>query len=271
MAAAEAAREVWLATLGKPPRDRATAWRTFLAANPGSPYAAAIRTEIASLEGQAAELDAAVAAANAPDQGAPQRPALADALAELAGRPIGSLYAAVPARVSPGRPIGVVFTKTQPLADPVWLYVQAPGTRSFARVALAGDGDAYLRATIPAELVRPGTLAWYVTAADRALIGDEDAPQTITVERDLAETAPERGRTQIHTSLDYVDFDGGLEDGFDQYAQAELDFAYQFRAQVHTARVGFGTMSGTGGPRTSSTPTPPASASTPAPTSAAAP
>lgn len=249
VAAAEAAREVWLATLGKPPRDRATAWRTFLAANPGSPYAAAIRTEIASLEGQAAELDAAVAAANAPDQGAPQRPALADALAELAGRPIGSLYAAVPARVSPGRPIGVVFTKTQPLADPVWLYVQAPGTRSFARVALAGDGDAYLRATIPAELVRPGTLAWYVTAADRALIGDEDAPQTITVERDLAETAPERGRTQIHTSLDYVDFDGGLEDGFDQYAQAELDFAYQFRAQVHTARVGFGTMSGTGGPK----------------------
>ena len=93
------------------------------------------------------------------------------------------------------------------------------------------------------------TLAWYVTAADRALIGDEDAPQTITVERDLAETAPERGRTQIHTSLDYVDFDGGLEDGFDQYAQAELDFAYQFRAQVHTARVGFGTMSGTGGPK----------------------
>ena len=106
----------------------------------------------------------------------------------------------MPARVSPGRPIGVVFTKTQPLADPVWLYVQAPGTRSFARVALAGDGDAYLRATIPAELVRPGTLAWYVTAADRALIGDEDAPQTITVERDLAETAPERGRTQIHTN-----------------------------------------------------------------------
>ncbi len=242
VAAAEAAREVWLTTLGKPPRDRAAAWRTFLAANPGTPYAATIRAEIASLEGQATVLDAAVAAANAPDQGAPQRPALADALAELAGRPIGSLYAAVPARVSPGRPIGVVFTKTAPLTDPVWLYVQAPGTRSFARVALASDGDAYLRATIPAELVRPGAVAWYVAAADQPLIGDEDEPRTITVEHDLAEGAPERGRTQIHTSLDYVDFDGGLEDGFDQYAQAELDFAYQFRAQVHTARVGFGTM-----------------------------
>ena len=249
VAAAEAAREVWLTTLGKAPRDRVTAWRTFLTANPGTPYAATIRAEIASLEGQAIALDAAVAAANAADQGGPKRPALVDALAELAGRPIGSLYAAVPTRVSPGRPIGVVFTRTQPLADPVWLYVQPPGARSYTRVALAADGDGYLRATIPAELVRPGTVAWYVSAADRSLIGDEDAPQTITVERDLAEAAPARGRTQIRTSLDYVDFDGGLEDGFDQYAQAELDFAYQFRAQVHTARVGFGTMSGTGGPK----------------------
>lgn len=249
VAAAEEARAAWRETLGKPPRDRATVWQGFLIAHPTSPYAAAVRAEIASLEGQARTLDAAVAAANAAHTGVPERPAVTEALAELAGPAVGSLYAAAPARVLPGRPVELAFTKTQPLTEPLWLYVQPPGATSYQRMPLVADGDAYLRGTIGADLVRPGVLAWYVAVGDRAIYGDEDAPRTIEVARDLAEAAPERGRTQIHTSLDYVDFDGGLEDGFDQYAQAELDFAYQFRDRVHTARVGFGTMSGTGGPK----------------------
>ena len=250
-AAVAAAAEVsarWRTTLGRPPHERAAQWRTFLTEHPTTPYAASIRTEIESLDRQAKILDDAVAAANAPDDGS-RRPALADALAELVGLSDGALYASVPARVSPGRPVGVAFTQVRPVEGTLWLYVRAPGAATYQRVALAADGDAYLRATIPAELVTAGALAWYVAAAELPILGAPDAPRVITVERDLADPAPARGRTQIHTALDYVDFDGGLESGFDQYAQAELDFAYQFRATVHTARVGFGTMSGTGGPK----------------------
>lgn len=246
--AATDASTQWRATLGRPPHERAAQWRAFLTEHPTTPYAAIIGAEIESLDRQAKLLDDAVAAANAPDDGS-RRPALADALAELVGAPDGALYAAVPTRVSPGRPIGVAFTQVHPVEGALWLYVRAPGTATYQRVALAADGDAYLRATIAAELVTAGALQWYVAAADRPVLGAPDAPRVITVERDLSEPAPARGRTQIHTALDYVDFDGGLESGFDQYAQAELDFAYQFRAAVHTARVGFGTMSGTGGPK----------------------
>ena len=155
----------------------------------------------------------------------------------------------MPDRASPGRPIGVAFTMVRPIDGIVWLYVRAPGAGSFQRVALGADGDAYLRATIPAELVRPGTLAWYVAVGDDEILGRSAEPRTITIERDLAEPAPARGRTRIHTALDYVDFDGGLGGGFDQYYQADLAFTYRFLTPVHAVRLGFGSMSGKGGPK----------------------
>jgi hypothetical protein len=248
VAAADAASAAWRTTLGQPPRVRAEAWRAFLTANPRSPYAAAIETEIANLTTQADALDAAIAAANAARAGG-QRPAIADALAAQVGQPEGAVYAVVPDRVAPERPIGVVLTRVAPVAGPVWLYVRTAGAPAYTRVAMADDGDAYLRATIPAEQVRGRAVEWYVTAGERALVGEADAPRSIAVERPVVEAPPAAGRTQVRTAVDYVDFDGGLEDGFDQYVQWEAEAAYRFLAKVHTARVGFGIMSGTGGPK----------------------
>lgn len=246
---AEAAGALWQRTLGKAPAERAALWTEFLAANPTTPYAQPIRAEIASLERQAAELARAVEAAGAPGVVLDRRPLLAAALAQLVGHPAGVLWPAVPSRVSPGRPIAVAFAVVKPFTGTPWLYVRAAGERTFSRVALVPDGDAYLRATIDAAAVRGRELAWYVAVGDDRILGDEQNPRVIAIDRDLAEAPPAIGRTQIHTALDYVDFDGGLERGFDQYYQAELDFAYRFLSPVHTVRLGFGTMSGTGGPK----------------------
>lgn len=247
--AATAAGALWKRTLGQRPGDRAALWREFLTEHPGSPYAATIRVEIASLERQAAELAKAIEAAGTPSVEPDRRPALADALAELAGRPAGPLWPAVPTRVSPGRPIAVSFAIVTELTGTPWLYVREAGARAFTRTALTPDGDGYLRATIPAEAVHGDGLAWYVAAGDRPILGDEVDPRRIQIDRDLDDPPPAEGRTTIHTSLDYVDFDGGLEDGYDQYYQAEVDAAYRFLKPIHTVRLGFGTMSGAGGPK----------------------
>ena len=59
----------------------------------------------------------------------------------------------------------------------------------------------------------------------------------------------QQGRSHIDAHVDYVDFDGKLGDGYDQYYQAEIDFTYRFLEPVYAVRLGFGTLSGIGGPK----------------------
>ena len=247
---ATAARAVWTTTLGQPPATRAAAWRAFLAERPATPYAAAIRAEIASLERQAQALDAAEAAARTPAPVIDRRRALGAALAALVGEARGPLWAAAPTRVAPGRPIAMAFAVRARVAGAPWLYVRPAGADAFQRLALIADGDDYLRATIPAELVRGPRVEWYVEIGeDQPVVGRREAPRAIAVEADVAEPPPQPGRTQIALRLDYVDFDGGFEQGHDQYRQLEAEFAYRFLRPVHTVRVGFGSLAGTGGPK----------------------
>jgi hypothetical protein len=58
-----------------------------------------------------------------------------------------------------------------------------------------------------------------------------------------------QGRSHVDVHVDYVDFDGKLSKGYDQYYQAEMDFTYRFIKPIYAVRLGFGTLSGTGGPR----------------------
>jgi hypothetical protein len=48
--------------------------------------------------------------------------------------------------------------------------------------------------------------------------------------------------------VDLVDFDG-LGSEWDQYLHGEVDFMYRFFRPIYSLRLGFGTMSGTGGPK----------------------
>ncbi len=257
VAAAAEVEGVWRSTLGRPPRTRVAAWAAYVEAHPDSPYVAAIRVEQASLTTQAEALERAATAATevgpVTSTVLGRRRALARALVELRGElgPDQVLWAAVPTRVRPGEPVAFAFAIPTALPDgAAWLYVRPTGAASFTRVPLVADGDAYLRATVPGVDVAAGRLAWFVEIGDRAVgQGTRDEPMTIAVDTDVDEPAPAKDRTSIETSLDYVDFDGGLGKGFDQYYQADLAFTYRFLTPVHAIRLGFGSMSGKGGPK----------------------
>ena len=245
-----AARAAWESTLGRPPSDRAQLWRAFLASRPSSPYAAVIRTEIASLEAQQETLDRAAAAATATEPVLDRRRALAQALAELRRDSTrGKLWVGAPSRVAHGQPVVLTFAVREQLAGAMWLYVRGDDG-AFRRVELTPDGDAYLRATIPAEHVRGERVEWFVEIGEGAArMGSREEPYRIAVDRDVVEPPPAPNRTTISTSIDYVDFDGGLAKGYDQYYQAEADFTYRFLKPVHAVRIGFGSLSGKGGPK----------------------
>jgi hypothetical protein len=245
-----AARTVWEKSLGKAPVDRAHYWRAFLAARPSTPYAGAIRAEIASLDAQQQTLDRAAEAAAAPEPVQDRRRALAEALTVLRNDPTrGPFWVGAPSRVAHGQPIVMTFAVRERVEGATWLYVRG-GDGAFQRVELKPDGDAYLRATIPAALVRGDRVDWFVEVGEgMAGMGSRDEPRSIAVDRDVVEPPPAPNRTTIATSVDYVDFDGGLSGGYDQYYQAEADFTYRFLKPVHAVRIGFGTLSGKGGPK----------------------
>ena len=253
VAAAAVVQTAWRETLGKPPAVRVAVWQQFIDGHPDSPYLAAIRKEMASLAEQADALDRAAAAATAPGPVVDRRQALAAALIELrgGGNVDSILWSSVPGRVRPGDPVAFAFVVPTALpAGAAWLYVRSDGSGSFARVPLTADGDAYLRATVPGDQVRAGELAWFVEIGDHPVgQGSREAPGQIVVDADVGEPPPARARTSIETSLDYVDFDGGLAGGFDQYYQADLAFTYRFLTPVHAIRLGFGSLSGKGGPK----------------------
>jgi hypothetical protein len=261
VAATEAARAVWQANLGQPPAARAEAWRAYLAATPDTPLRAAVTTEIASLTRQAKALDRAAqrAAATTPD--AARRRALASALADLrhaeaptASDGAGPLWVDAPTEVVPGQPVTLAFAIRDPAAvDRAWLYVRPHGQPGYTRLPTTPDGDAYLRGTIPAAQVT-GDVDWFVevqhgTDDAEAAIGSAAAPRHLVRADDLAEPPIAQRRSRVSLTADYVDFDGRLGKGHDQYYQAEAEFAYRFLQPVHAIRLGFGTLSGQGGPK----------------------
>ena len=160
-------------------------------------------------------------------------------------------------RAVPGRPIELSFLVRMPSAiGQAWLYARPEGEPGFRRIALAPDGDAYLRGTIEGAAVKAGRLQWYVEAAGRGedadsepVLGSQQRPQVIEIDAVVTEAPIQQGRSHINAHVDYVDFDGSLATGFDQYYQAEIDFTYRFLDPVYAVRLGFGTLSGVGGPK----------------------
>lgn len=245
---------MWQDTLGLPLADRVARWTEFLTAHPASAYAHAIKAEIASLERQAVEHDDAIAKAKAP---LAERAARISALAAqvVAGDGRDGLAIDAPVRATAGQPVELAFLIRDPeRVAAAELFVRGAGAGGFTRLALDRDGDAYLRATIPGELVIAPGIAWYAQTvgtdgAPAAQVGTATAPRTIAVDEVITERAPDVDRSQVTLAVDYVDFDGGFADGYDQYVQAELDFAYRFIKPIYMFRIGFGTLSGIGGPK----------------------
>ncbi len=255
------ATKAWQDTLGQPPENRIERWTALLASDPQSPYRKVIENEIVSQKLQLRARDEALAAARS-IRTDDRNPRIAHLAAELArtGAPLsrGAVLAVAPLqRTVPNRPIELSFLVRMPSAiAQAWLYVRPQGEPGFRRIELLPDGDAYLRGTIAADAVRAGRLEWYVEARDAGVeqevapvLGSQQQPQIIEVDDTVTEAPIESGRSHIDAHVDYVDFDGGLGKGYDQYYQAEFDFTYRFINPIYAVRLGFGTLAGKGGPR----------------------
>jgi hypothetical protein len=252
---AELAKKAWADTLGKPLEARVQRWIDLLKEDPRTPYITAVQREIATLKGQIAQRDAALAAARS-ERAVDRSPRIAQLAAAL-NDSAAILAMGMIAKAEPSKPLAITFLVKDPeRVQKAWLYVRPAGEPGFKRLDLVPDGDAYLRATIEGAFVRSPSVDWYVEASagaddptPQALLGSQSSPNTIDVERAVVEAPIESGRSHIDAHIDYVDFDGGFAKGFDQYYQAEIDFTYRFLEPVYAVRLGFGTLGGKGGPK----------------------
>jgi len=248
------ARDAWRETLGQSPEQRIERWKQLVAADPGTPYVRAINAEVKSLRTQITARDAALAMAKsgALDDKAAR---IAELVPQLgAGQDL--LLVTPIDRTVPGRAIALAFLTRSPTEiGQAYLYVRRHGEPGFRRQPLARDGDAYLRGTVDASLVREPGLEWYVEVANsdggnaRPVIGSHEAPLVIDVEQMVGDPPPQPGRSHVDLHVDYVDWQGKQNKGFDEYYQAEADFTYRFLDPVYAVRLGFGTLSGIGGPK----------------------
>lgn len=257
VADAGAVRATLARTLGRPIAERIVLWQELLAAAADSPHAPAIRAEIDRLREQMQAEEKAAAVQTSPlERRSRQRAARLAALAPRV-QLSATLAARPPARAYEGTAIPLAFVVLRPTeVHRALLYYKGAGDDGYQRVELTPGGDQYLRAAVPAAAVRPGELSWFVEvvpaaeAAPIAALGRQDAPRRIQVDAAVEEPAPViDDRSRVTVLVDYVDFDGGGGDGFDQYYQSEIDFMYRFYRPIYAMRVGFGTMGGVGGPK----------------------
>jgi len=255
------ARQAWQDTLGQPFDKRTERWMRLLIEDPQSPYRKSVEIEIASLKAQIQAREAALEKARS-TASTTRGPRIAELVAQL-NSPLAqysdrnaSLLVAPIDRAVPGKPIELAFLARHPAAiKDAWLYVRASGAPGFTRVQLRRDGDAYLRGTIDAAHVKDTHVEWYVEAKGGAdseivpVVGSQEAPRIIAIDRTVDEEPIYQGRSHIDGHIDYVDFDGGFNKGYDQYTLAELDFTYRFMSPVYAVRLGWGSLSGIGGPK----------------------
>lgn len=251
------ADRAWRDTLGQPLEQRVARWHQLLADDPSTPLRGAVEAEIRELTNQRALRESALARARAGAE-AGRAPHLARLAAELGGGDAPLTAAPVP-RAVPGAPLELAFLIRDPSAVvQAWLFVRPTGEPGFRRHDLVRDGDVYLRGAIDAAQVRAPKIEWYVEAELRQpngapqiapVIGSQDRPRVTEIDEVVEELPIATGRSHVDAHIDFVDFDGKLGDGYDQYYQAEIDFAYRFLDPVYAVRLGFGSLSGTGGPK----------------------
>ncbi len=256
VAAAMAVRSYWNDTLGKDPRSRIEIWQRYLKNYGDSAYAARVKLEISSLERQEQAERLALSSKRDPEERRAEMRIARLAALEATLDASGPLALHSPERVLPGNPVSLAFVVLRPRAvERAWLYYRHRGEKSYQRTVLEHDGDAYLRGAIPASVSVPPGIDYFVevAAGDKkpvAAIGHQAEPRTIRVETPVEEKEPEiDDRSRVTLLVDYVDFDGGLQSGFDQYFQGEVDFMYRFYRPVYAVRVGFGSLDGMGGPK----------------------
>ncbi len=249
----ERVRAVWQATLGRPLEERLALWNEFLAANTRSRYMRQIEQTVGELS-KRIEREARATAQTPEERDAAMA---VRRLGVLTRRELhGTVVEDGPTRGYDGEAMPLAFLMTSPtrLAE-AWLYVREADEVSYQVLRLGKDGDGYLRGTVPSETVKSPGYEYFVEARfvgeeePVAVFGTSEHPIPVEVDASVREDEPTGpGHSRVTLFTDYVDFDGP-NSSYDQYLHAEVDFMYRFFHPIYSLRLGFGTLSGHGGPK----------------------
>ncbi len=245
---------VWQATLGQPLSNRVQLWRNYLERNPESRYQAPVQRTLRELEARIASEEKI--ADVSPEERAAN--AALRRLSVLTNRHFeeDSVFHDAPHRGYAGEAVPLALLVPYPRRIlKSWLYVRTMGEESYEVQPMGKDGDGYLRAVVAgAQVVAPG-IEYFVEALEvgtddpRPILGNSARPKRVAVDASARETPPDReGHSRVTLFTDYVDFDGPST-SYDQYIHAEVDFMYRFFQPIYSLRLGFGTISGIGGPK----------------------
>jgi len=245
---------VWQATLGQPLQTRIALWQDYVQKNPKSRYRELVNRTVR-------ELEARMVAEKEITAVSPEERAANAALRHLAILTDSrfeddSVLHDAPTRGYEGEsvPLALLLRHPERLTK-AWLYVRTRGEDSYEVQPMGKDGDGYLRATIAGpQAIAPG-IEYFIEALEvgleepRPILGSSERPKRVVIDRSAREEPPDRvGHSRVTLFTDYVDFDGPST-SYDQYLHAEVDFMYRFFQPVYSLRLGFGTISGIGGPK----------------------
>lgn len=232
--------QAWRATLGRPPAARMAVWKQYLARNPDSPYADAVRDEIGAMRYLAEH---------------PPSPPSADALrAQAKGRLASSVRGQPLTRTTEGRPteIALTFDPDGPVRS-LLLYVRPSDPKqAYEKVPMHLDGNGHGRATVPEAVVVPPRFDYFVVAVgdhgtSAPVMGRADHPRHVQVEPEGRAEAEGPPRSRVRLSTDVASFHGKVGD--DWLVITEGDFLYRVLAgPLYGVRVGYGHFHGEGAP-----------------------
>lgn len=229
---------LFAAQAGQPIDARIAAWERYLSMRGNSPYAAAIRSDLDQLH----EL----------------REAMRTPRTARPSATVVRVDHAPPATAIAGSEIQLVFV----LADPArvasaYLHYRPRGNRTYRSVLLVREHDVYLRGTLPAEVVAPPGVDYFVEVSTPAgesglAVGTPRAPMAIEVSRPtvLEHFGSAPGRSSVKLAADYLSFasfDRRDGDRADTLITANVDFTYRLDSWVESVGVGYGVYAGRGG------------------------
>ncbi len=245
---------IWQSTLGQPLETRLAIWKQFVSDQPQSVFVGTVYQNISELENRI-RTEAEMAALTPEEQRAN---AALRQLSILTGvdYPSGRLAQKAPRRSYEGQDIAIALLIPNPSGiREAWLYYRGSSEGSYERAPMVVDGDGYLRGVIPGKAARAPGMDYFVE-----LLRGEDvepvpglgttySPMRVDVDASVEEEPPDLvGHSRVTLFMDYVDFDG-FSKSYDEYVHAEIDFMYRFYRPIYALRLGFGTMSGKGGPK----------------------
>jgi len=217
--------------------ERIAAWERYLSMRAGSPFAPGIRHELDELHALRDQLNP---------------PKLEHDAAVVHVDHAAASTAAL------GEPLALVFVLDHPeRVASAYLHYRPRGAKTYRSVLLVREHDIYLRGTIPAEVVAPPGLDYFVEISrpdgrQGVALGTAREPLAVAVEEPplLDKLAPLPMRSGVRIAFDYLDF-GNLDrrsgDHTDRLIHATTDFTYRLPGHVESVGVGYGVYAGQGG------------------------